>query len=205
VPYAANIHDELGLELALRLLVDSDMRRLTILRVAPVGQTSELSYEFRTLMEQLPSTVGERIDIQIIQASEPIQVVEASAAVDLTIAGMSRAWGIERQTLGRYTDQLAIQCRSSLLLPAATVKSPLTSPQCFQVQTAKRLLTQTSLSWSMSSHFNLKSLTFMAIGFVLLLFNVVTAIGKPNSKLLPLLTVAIASILKLPNCLNQTP
>jgi len=47
VPYAANIHDELGLELALRLLVDSDMRRLTILRVAPVGQTpSELSYSF---------------------------------------------------------------------------------------------------------------------------------------------------------------
>jgi len=43
-------------------------------------------------------------------------VVEASAAVDLTIAGMSRAWGIERQTLGRYTDQLAIQCRSSLLI-----------------------------------------------------------------------------------------
>jgi len=29
---------------------------------------------------------------------------------------MSRAWGIERQTLGRYTDQLAIQCRSSLLI-----------------------------------------------------------------------------------------
>jgi Kef-type K+ transport system membrane component KefB/nucleotide-binding universal stress UspA family protein len=118
VPYAANIHDELGLELALRLLVDSDTRRLTILRVAPVGQTpSELSYEFRTMMEQLPSTVGERIDIQIIQASEPIQaVVEASAAVDLTIAGTSRAWGIERQTLGRYTDQLAIQCRSSLLI-----------------------------------------------------------------------------------------
>jgi len=66
-------------------------------------------------MEQLPSTVGERIDIQIIQASEPIQAVVASAAVDLTIAGMSRAWGIERQTLGR-TDQLAIQCRSSLLI-----------------------------------------------------------------------------------------
>jgi len=44
VPYAANIHDELGLELALRLLFDSDMRRLTILRVAPVGQTpGELS------------------------------------------------------------------------------------------------------------------------------------------------------------------
>lgn len=118
VPYAANIHDELGLELALRLLFDSDTRRLTVLRVAPVGQTpSELSNEFITMMEQLPSSVSDRIDIQIIQASEPIQaVVEASAAVDLTIAGTSRAWGIERQTLGRYADQLAIQCRSSLLI-----------------------------------------------------------------------------------------
>jgi len=59
------------------------MRRLTILSCACRSDSSELSYEFRTLMEQLPSTVGERIDIQIIQASEPIQaVVEASAAVD---------------------------------------------------------------------------------------------------------------------------
>lgn len=118
VPYAANIHDELGLELALRLLVNDDTRRLTILRVAPVGQTpSELSYEFNTMMEQLPSILRDRIDLQIVQASEPMQaVVEVSAAFDLTIAGTSRAWGIERQTLGRYTDQLAIECRSSLLV-----------------------------------------------------------------------------------------
>ena len=118
VPYAANIHDELGLELALRLLVNDDTRRLTILRVAPVGQTpNELSYEFSTIMENLPSILRDRIDLQIVQASEPMQaVVEASAAFDLTIAGTSRAWGIERQTLGRYTDQLAIECRSSLLV-----------------------------------------------------------------------------------------
>ena len=118
MPYSANTHDELGLELALRLLINSDTRRLTILRVAPVGQSpSELSNEFHTMMEQLPSAVGDRINIQVIQASEPIQtVVEASAGVDITIAGTSRAWGIKRQTLGRYTDQLAIQCRSSLLI-----------------------------------------------------------------------------------------
>jgi len=74
------------------------------------------------------SSVGDRIDIQIIQASEPIQaVVEASAAVDLTITGTSRAWGIERQTLGRYTDQLAIQCRSSLLITRRY--SQVTSPR----------------------------------------------------------------------------
>jgi len=106
------------------------MRRLTILRVAPVGQTPELSNEFIT-DGAIASSVGERIDIQIIQASEPIQaVVEASAAVDLTIAGTSRAWGIERQTLGRYTDQLAIQCRS-FSSDYRTV-SHFTSPQCFR-------------------------------------------------------------------------
>ena len=118
VPYASNIHDDLALELALRLLFNSDMRRLTVLRVMQQGQVqSDLSYEFSTVMEQLPGSVRDRIDIQIIEASEPIQaVVEASATVDLTIAGTSRAWGIERQTLGRYTDQLAIQCRSSLLI-----------------------------------------------------------------------------------------
>lgn len=124
VPYSANTHDELALELALRLLVNSDNRSLTLLRVTtgvppvPAGQEiGELSYEFRSVIEQLPTSVRDRIDIQIVGAPNPVQaVVDASQAVDLTIAGTSRAWGIERQTLGRYTDQLAIQCRSSLLI-----------------------------------------------------------------------------------------
>jgi nucleotide-binding universal stress UspA family protein len=118
VPYAASIHDDLAVELALRLLLNDNMRRLTILRVASLGQApTELSYEFRNTMEQLSASVHDRINIPTIEAKEPIQaVVEASATVDLTIAGTSRAWGSERQTLGRYTDQLAIQCRSSLLI-----------------------------------------------------------------------------------------
>ena len=102
----------------MRLLVNRDNCRLAILRVVPVGQVhSDLSYEFSSVMKQLPPRVSDRIHIQNIEAVEPIQaVIEASAAVDLTIAGTSRAWGIERQTLGRYTDQLAIQCQSSLLI-----------------------------------------------------------------------------------------
>jgi Kef-type K+ transport system membrane component KefB/nucleotide-binding universal stress UspA family protein len=118
VPYAANTHDDLGLELALRLLVNSDMRSLTVLGVVQRDEAfRELSYEFRTLMEQLPASVRDRINIEMVEASNPIQtLVEASGLVDLTIAGTSRAWGIERQTLGRYTDQLAIECRSSLLI-----------------------------------------------------------------------------------------
>lgn len=118
VPYATNTHDDLALELALRLLVNSDMRSLTVLQVVQGDEaSSELSYEFRTLMEQLPASLRDRINIEIVASPTPIQsVIEASSFVDLTIAGTSRAWGIERQTLGRYTDELAIECRSSLLI-----------------------------------------------------------------------------------------
>ena len=118
VPYAANIHDDLGLEIALRLLVNGEQRTLTVLGVVQGNDDFRgLSNEFRTLMEQLPTNVRDRIDIQIVDAQQPIQaVVEASGLVDLTIAGTSRTWGIERQSLGRYTDELAIKCRSSLLI-----------------------------------------------------------------------------------------
>jgi len=118
VPYAGNIHDDLALAIALRLMVNLDLAGLTVLRVAQVGQVhNELSNEFSSMLQQLPQRVRERIDIKTIEALEPIKaVVEASATVDLTIVGTSRAWGIERQTLGRYTDELANRCQSSLLI-----------------------------------------------------------------------------------------
>ncbi|MEH2254216.1 cation:proton antiporter [Nostoc sp.] len=117
VPYSANIHDDLALILALRLLINRDTCMLQILQIVSNNTKEELSYELHTMMEQLPTSVRDRIEIKIIEAAEPIQaVIQASEGVDLTIAGTSRAWGIERQTLGRYTDQLAIQCRSSLLI-----------------------------------------------------------------------------------------
>lgn len=117
VPYSANIHDDLALILALRLLINRETCMLQILQIVANHTSEELSYELNTMMEQLPTSVRDRIEIKIIEAPEPIQaVIQASEGVDLTIAGTSRAWGIERQTLGRYTDQLAIQCRSSLLI-----------------------------------------------------------------------------------------
>ncbi|MEH2126854.1 cation:proton antiporter [Nostoc sp.] len=118
VPYSANIHDDLALIIALRLLINRETCILQVLQVVPENHLKdELSYELNTMMEQLPSSVRDRIEIKIVQAPDPIQaVVEASKNVDLTIAGTSRTWGIERQTLGRYTDQLAIQCSSSLLI-----------------------------------------------------------------------------------------
>ncbi|MEH2055866.1 MAG: cation:proton antiporter [Nostoc sp.] len=118
VPYSANIHDDLALILALRLLINHETCMLQVLQVVPENHLKdELSYELHTMMEQLPSSVRDRIEIKIVPVSEAIQaVVEASKNVDLTIAGTSRTWGIERQTLGRYTDQLAMQCCSSLLI-----------------------------------------------------------------------------------------
>ncbi|MEH1874034.1 cation:proton antiporter [Nostoc sp.] len=117
VPYSANIHDDLALILALRLLINRETCMLQILQIVANQAKEEVSYELNTMMEQLPTSVRDRIEIKILEAPEPIQaVIQASEGVDLTIAGTSRAWGIERQTLGRYTDQLAIQCRSSLLI-----------------------------------------------------------------------------------------
>jgi Kef-type K+ transport system membrane component KefB/nucleotide-binding universal stress UspA family protein len=114
LPYVPNIHTDLGLELALRLLINRDQTHLRILRVQPF---SELSPEFNSLLDRLPDRVRRRIDLPIVEANSPIQaVIEASEFADLTIAGASREWGIERQTLGRYTDELAAECRSSLLI-----------------------------------------------------------------------------------------
>ncbi|AKG20251.1 cation:proton antiporter [Calothrix sp. 336/3] len=131
VPYSGNIHDDLALILALRLLINRDTCRLEILQVLGENQTNQdLSHELDSMMEKLPQNVRDRIHIQSVASTEPIHtVVSASETVDLTIAGTSRAWGIERQTLGRYTDELAIHCRSSLLITRrhSQVTSHLTS------------------------------------------------------------------------------
>ena len=118
VPYSANIHDDLALIIALRMLLNRDTCMLQVLQVFTGNHLpDELSYELNTMIEQLPPNVRDRIQIKTVTSPEPMQaVVAASEAVDLTIVGTSRVWGIERQTLGRYTDQLAIQCRSSLLI-----------------------------------------------------------------------------------------
>jgi len=118
VAYADNIHDDLGFSLALRMLFNNADRRLKVLRFNSLSPNSEeSSYEFQKMLEILPEAVRSRIEIIQLKDAEPIKaVVEASREVDLTIAGTSRTWGIERQTLGRYTDELAQDCHSSLLI-----------------------------------------------------------------------------------------
>ncbi len=118
VPYISNIHNDMGLEIALRLLVNHPASELTILRVALPGRPAdELTHELERLLAGFSTTVSDRITLPTVEANNPLQaVVEASKSVDLTIAGISREWGVERQTLGRYTDDLAVECHSSLLL-----------------------------------------------------------------------------------------
>ncbi|MCU0524243.1 MAG: cation:proton antiporter [Elainella sp. Prado103] len=120
LPYVAGIHTDLGLELALRILMHQPHSYLTILRMQRLDEAdhlSDFSYEFHALMRRLPEPLHQRIKLETSQAIEPLQaVIQASEGADLTIAGASREWGIERQTLGQYTDALAVECRSSLLI-----------------------------------------------------------------------------------------
>lgn len=125
VPYAASVHDDLALELALRLLINNESRRLTILRVESEEQRSqELSYELQMVLDRLPPEARSRLEVLTVEASQSFQAaIKASAAVDLTLAGTSREWGIERHTLGSYTDELAVQCHSSLLIARCHLKA----------------------------------------------------------------------------------
>jgi Kef-type K+ transport system membrane component KefB len=118
VPYSGNIHDDLALILAVRLVLNNETCCLRVLQVITDSSVqNQLSYEISTMMEQLPKSISQRIEIQTIESPEPIKtVINASEDVDLTIVGTCRTWGIERQTLGRYTDEIAVECRSSLLI-----------------------------------------------------------------------------------------
>lgn len=118
LPYTLGIHTDLGLEIALRILFHQPNSHLTILRVAAPGEAlGEFSYEFHVVMQRLPESIRDRIKQTAVESTEPLQsVIQASESVDLTIAGASREWGIERQTLGQYTDALAAECHSSLLI-----------------------------------------------------------------------------------------
>jgi len=138
VPYAGTIHDDLGIELGLRLLGSHPNRHLTILRVAQRSEGPvELSYELREALDQLPDQVHERIKLPMVETDNRLEtVISASNDADLMIAGASRVWGIERQILGRHTDALARDCQSSLLItrkyskvsaPIASVRTPNTS------------------------------------------------------------------------------
>jgi nucleotide-binding universal stress UspA family protein len=118
VAYANNIHDDLALSLGIRMLLSDGERQLKIIQFAQKDPATEgISSELWQSIETLPQTVRSRIEIAAVEKGDPLQaVIQASVAADLTIVGTSHKWGIERQTLGRYTDKLAKECESSILI-----------------------------------------------------------------------------------------
>jgi hypothetical protein len=138
VPYTSNTHDDLALELALRMLFNDDRRQLHLLQLSSTSSPlSESSYDMNQLIANLPNDVRSRIQMDNASGNLMEAVVTASRQVDLTIAGTSRNWGIQRHSLGRYTDELAQRCQSPLLI--ARRYSQLTSHLGFLLDTNQEL------------------------------------------------------------------
>jgi Kef-type K+ transport system membrane component KefB len=118
VPYTANNHDDLAVEIALRMLWNDRHRQLELIRISPPDpQGGEFSAELANLLANLPEEISARIKISTLNAVDPIaKIAEISRRVDLTITGIGRTWGRRKPILDNYTDRLAIQCVSSLLI-----------------------------------------------------------------------------------------
>ncbi len=118
VPYTANNHDDLAVEIALRMLWNDRHRQLELIQIAvPDAQDNEFSAELASLLDNLPADVHSRVKISTIDAVDPIATIEdISRHVDLTITGIGRTWGRRKPTLDSYTDRLATCCASSLII-----------------------------------------------------------------------------------------
>jgi Kef-type K+ transport system membrane component KefB len=118
VPYTANHHDDLAVEIALRMLWNDRQRQLKLIQInSSDREPSRLSDEIQRLLAKLPTQMSSRIEISVLDAIDPIvKIEEMSRHVDLTITGIGRTWGRRKPLLDRYTDRLAIHCVSSLLI-----------------------------------------------------------------------------------------
>ena len=118
VPYMGSNHDDLAVEIALRMLWNDRKRSLQIIQLSsPSALTSELSEELCDLLDNLPPEIRTRIEILKIDTFDPIATIgHISGRVDLTIAGIGRTWRRRTPNLDIYTDKLALQCVSSLLI-----------------------------------------------------------------------------------------
>jgi Kef-type K+ transport system membrane component KefB len=118
VPYTANNHDDLAVEIALRMLWNDRDRQLELIQViAPGTRKSELSPELARTIANLPMEVSSRVKISTLDTIDPIlKIEEISRRVDLTITGIGRTWGRRKPILDNYTDRLAIHCVSALFI-----------------------------------------------------------------------------------------
>jgi Kef-type K+ transport system membrane component KefB/nucleotide-binding universal stress UspA family protein len=116
VPYRGHDHDDLALELALRLIGNNPRRRLHIAQLK--DREEESNDDVTELLAELPPEWQSRVDISTIETQNPIaRAIELSQQVDLTLAGIGRVnSGRYQLTLERYANELAIDCASSLLI-----------------------------------------------------------------------------------------
>jgi Kef-type K+ transport system membrane component KefB len=118
VPYTANHHDDLAVEIALRMLWNDPDRQLELIRISsPDPNDGELSPELDRAIANLPAEISSRVKISTLDTVDPIfKIAEISRQVDLTITGIGRTWGRRKPLLDNYTDRLAIHCVSPLLI-----------------------------------------------------------------------------------------
>jgi Kef-type K+ transport system membrane component KefB len=118
VPYTGNNHDDLAVEIALRMLWNDRHRHLELIQInTPDTNAGMLSDELASLLKKLPSSLNARVKISTLNAIDPIvEIEQISRQVDLTITGIGRNWGRRKPILDNYTDRLAIHCVSSLLI-----------------------------------------------------------------------------------------
>jgi Kef-type K+ transport system membrane component KefB len=118
VPYTANHHDDLAVEIALRMLWNDRARHLELIQISSIDpKDGKLSAGLNILLENLPAEMSARIKISTLNAVDPIvEIEQISRRVDLTITGIGRTWGRRKPVLDNYTDRLAIHCVSALLI-----------------------------------------------------------------------------------------
>ncbi len=118
VPYTANQHDDLAVEIALRMLCNDRHRELELIQInAPETDNGKFSTELDNLLANLPTEMSARIKTSTLATTDPIsKIEEISQRVDLTITGIGRSWGRRKPLLDNYTDRLANNCASSLLI-----------------------------------------------------------------------------------------
>jgi hypothetical protein len=118
VPYTGNNHDDLAVEIALRMLWNDRHRQLELTQISlPTEKNNEFSIEINNLLANLPDDISSRIKISQINSIDPIATIEEfSCQVDLTITGIGKTWGRRKPALDSYTDRLATRCVSSSIV-----------------------------------------------------------------------------------------
>jgi nucleotide-binding universal stress UspA family protein len=118
LPYTGTVHDRLALQLATRLARRATARFTLLHIVRPGRGTPHLERDVQAVVDSdLDPTTGERITVEVVESTEPVDVVIATAARhDLTVLGIGEEWQLARSVLGLRSERVAVETPSSLLI-----------------------------------------------------------------------------------------